>query len=78
MRHAMMDELADRVVLIAGAHGALGSAILDQFAQARVQLALASNPIDVLREQVAAKDLTRDRVMLLEAKAAVPDRVEAL
>jgi NAD(P)-dependent dehydrogenase (short-subunit alcohol dehydrogenase family) len=74
----MTDELADRVVLIAGAHGALGSAILDQFAQARAQLALASNPIDVLRERVAAKNLAKERVMLLEAKAAVPDRVEAL
>jgi NAD(P)-dependent dehydrogenase (short-subunit alcohol dehydrogenase family) len=74
----MMDGLAGRVVLIAGAHGALGFAVVDEFAHARAQLALASNPIDKLRERVSARDLPRERVLLLEAKAIDPDRVEAL
>jgi NADP-dependent 3-hydroxy acid dehydrogenase YdfG len=63
----MTVKLKDRVVLITGATGALGSAIAREFAQTEAQLALTSRSMEALHELVAETNPPEKRVVALWA-----------
>jgi 3-oxoacyl-[acyl-carrier protein] reductase len=70
--------LDDRVVMIAGATGALGSAIAREFAQTQAQLVLTSRSMEKLRRLVAETDLPAERVPVLWDDVAQADWAEVL
>jgi len=87
----MADELDGRVVLICGATGALGSAVVRQFAQTEARLALTSRSEDTLAQLVddfglsaqaltVAADVTQAEEVdeLVDAVAAHFGRLDAL
>ena len=70
--------LDNRVVLIAGAAGALGSAIVREFAQTQAQLVLTSRSMDKLHRLVVETNLPEERGFTLVADVTKADRVDAL
>jgi NAD(P)-dependent dehydrogenase (short-subunit alcohol dehydrogenase family) len=74
----MSDKLHDKVVLITGATGALGSAIVREFAQTEAQLALTSTSPQKLEQLAAEIGLPEERVFSVVADVTQADRVEVL
>jgi NAD(P)-dependent dehydrogenase (short-subunit alcohol dehydrogenase family) len=74
----MTDGLQDRVVLIAGATGALGSAVSREFAQTGAHLALTSRSMEALQELMAQIDLPEERIVSIRADVTQVQRVHAL
>lgn len=60
----MSDTLHDRVVLITGATGALGSAVVREFAQTQAYLALTGRSVEKLELVIAKAELPMERVFL--------------
>ncbi len=74
----MSDKLHDKVVLITGATGALGSAVVGEFAQTEAQLALTSTSPQKLEQLAAEISLPKERVFSVVADVTQADRVEVL
>jgi len=74
----MTNGLQDSVVLITGATGALGSAIVRDFAQTGAQLALTSRSMETLQELMAQIDLPEERIVSISADVTQVQRVDAL
>jgi len=74
----MSDKLHDKVVLITGATGALGSAVVGEFAQTEAQLALTSTSPQKLEQLAAEIGLPEERVFSVMADVTQADRVEVL
>ena len=70
--------LDDRVVLIAGATGALGSAIVREFARTQAQLVLTSRCMEKLCRLIGEADLPEERILALWDDVTQVDRVEVL
>ena len=74
----MSDTLDGKVVWIAGASGALGSAVTREFAQTQARLALSSRSTKKLQELVAENGLPAGRVFTITADVTQVDEVEEL
>jgi NAD(P)-dependent dehydrogenase (short-subunit alcohol dehydrogenase family) len=74
----MSDKLHGKVVLITGATGALGSAVVGEFAQTEAQLALTSTSPQKLEQLAAEIGLPEERVFSVVADVTQADRVEVL
>jgi NAD(P)-dependent dehydrogenase (short-subunit alcohol dehydrogenase family) len=74
----MTDRFQDKVVLITGASGALGSAIVREFGRTEARLAVTSRSMEALQELVAQTDLREERVVALWADVTQAGRVDAL
>ena len=74
----MSDKLHDKVVLITGATGALGSAVVGEFAQTEAQLALTSTSPQKLEQLAAEIGRPEERVFSVVADVTQADRVEVL
>jgi NAD(P)-dependent dehydrogenase (short-subunit alcohol dehydrogenase family) len=74
----MPDTLEDRVVLIAGATGALGSAIVHHFAHTQARLALTGRSAEKLEQLAVETGLPGERVLSVAADIAHPDAVDEL
>jgi NAD(P)-dependent dehydrogenase (short-subunit alcohol dehydrogenase family) len=74
----MSDTLHDRVVLISGATGALGSAVTREFAQTQARLALTGRSAQKLERLVVESDLPAERVFTIAADVTQADGVEDL
>lgn len=74
----MSDLLRDRVVLIGGATGALGSAVARKFARTDAYLALTGTSADTLDELTDELDLPEERVFAATVDATDPDSVDQL
>jgi NAD(P)-dependent dehydrogenase (short-subunit alcohol dehydrogenase family) len=72
----MSDTLRDKVVLITGATGALGSAIVHEFAQTEALLALTSRSPQKLKQLAAEIGLTEERVFSVTGDVTQADQVE--
>jgi NAD(P)-dependent dehydrogenase (short-subunit alcohol dehydrogenase family) len=72
------DTLHDRVVLISGATGALGSAVTHEFAQAQTRLALAARSAQKLEQLTAEIGLPAERVFTVTADVTQAKEVEDL
>lgn len=72
------DTLRDKVVLISGATGALGSAIVHEFAQTRARLALTSTSPQKLEQLVAGVGLPAEGVLTVVADVTQADGVQDL
>jgi NAD(P)-dependent dehydrogenase (short-subunit alcohol dehydrogenase family) len=70
--------LRDKVVLITGATGALGSTVVGEFAQTEAQLALTSTSPQKLEQLAAEIGLPEERVFSVVADVTQADRVEVL
>ena len=71
----MSDALHDRVVLISGASGALGSAVTREFAQAQARLALTGRSAQKLERLMAETGLPIERVFTVAADFTQADGV---
>jgi len=78
MGSVMPDTLRDRVVLIAGASGALGSAVACEFAQTQARLVLAGRSEQKLESVVGETGLPAERVFAVVADVTQVDGVSAL
>jgi NAD(P)-dependent dehydrogenase (short-subunit alcohol dehydrogenase family) len=75
----MVTSLEDRVILVAGATGSLGSAIVREFAtQSAAKLALVSHSEEQLKQLVQDSGLAEERIFVYPADVTDPDEVEAL
>jgi NAD(P)-dependent dehydrogenase (short-subunit alcohol dehydrogenase family) len=74
----MPDTLQDRVVLITGATGALGSAVTREFAQTQGYLALTGRSEEKLERLVAETGLPAERVFAAAADVTQADGVDSL
>ena len=74
----MSGELRDRVVLIGGATGGLGSGVAREFALTEARLALASRSEQALDELAHDLGLSDDRVLTATVDATDPASVEQL
>jgi NAD(P)-dependent dehydrogenase (short-subunit alcohol dehydrogenase family) len=74
----MHDGLQDRVILIAGATGALGTAVVREFAGSGARLALTGTSTARLQELAARVSLEPDRHMLHAADVTQPQEVDGL
>jgi len=74
----MSDTLHKKVVLIAGATGALGSALVGEFAQTEAQLALTSTSPQKLEQLATEIGLTEERVFTVVADVTQADKVQDL
>lgn len=74
----MSDTLRDRVVLIAGASGALGSAVAREFAQTQARLVLACRSEQKLEPVIDEIGLPAERVFAVVADVAQVEDVSAL
>jgi NAD(P)-dependent dehydrogenase (short-subunit alcohol dehydrogenase family) len=74
----MSEGLKDRVVLITGASGALGSVVVREFARTEALLALTSRSPAALHELAAHIDLPEERVAVLRADVTQIEGVDAL
>jgi NAD(P)-dependent dehydrogenase (short-subunit alcohol dehydrogenase family) len=72
------DTVQDRVILIAGATGALGSAVVREFAPTGARLALTSRSLDALQQLAAEAGLGEARLFLDTSDLAEPGEVEGL
>jgi NAD(P)-dependent dehydrogenase (short-subunit alcohol dehydrogenase family) len=70
--------LNDRVILISGAAGALGSAVTREFARAEARLALTDRSEERLERLVEEIDLSAERVFATVADVTQADSVEEL
>lgn len=68
----------DRVVLITGATGAVGSVVVRTFAATGARLALTARRMEALQELADQLELTEERTLLFAADLAQADQVEAL
>jgi NAD(P)-dependent dehydrogenase (short-subunit alcohol dehydrogenase family) len=74
----MGEGLKDRVVLITGASGALGSVVVREFAQTEARMALTSRSPAALHELVSQTDLSEEGAAVLGADVTQVERVDAL
>ena len=74
----MSGMLHDRVVLISGATGALGSAVVHEFAQTQAQLALIGRSEQKLTRLTTGVDLPAERVFTAAADVTQADGAEEL
>jgi len=74
----MTDALRDRVVLISGATGALGSAVTRTFAHTAARLALTGRSEEKLERLSTETDLPEERVFTVAADATQAEGVEEL
>lgn len=74
----MCDTLRDRVVLVTGATGALGSTVVREFAGTQALLALTSRSAEELEQQVVEIGLPKERVFSLAADVTQPGAVKDL
>jgi NAD(P)-dependent dehydrogenase (short-subunit alcohol dehydrogenase family) len=74
----MPDTLRDRVVLITGATGALGSAVVREFAQTQAHLALTGRSVEKLELVIAEAELPVERVFPMAADVTQPRDVQQL
>jgi len=74
----MSDTLRDRVVLITGATGSLGTTVARTFAETGARLALTSRSAGGLEQLVAALRVPAERTMTVAGDATQPDQVERL
>ncbi len=74
----MPDPLKDKVVLITGATGGLGSVVVREFVPTQAQLALTSRSLDKLEELVLGSDLASPRAFYAPADLTQPDEVQDL
>jgi len=74
----MLDSLRDRVVLIGGATGGLGSAVTREFAKTEARLALTSTSSEELDELAEELDLPEERVLVSTVDATDPESVDRL
>jgi NAD(P)-dependent dehydrogenase (short-subunit alcohol dehydrogenase family) len=74
----MSDLLRNRVVLIGGATGALGSAVTREFAKTEAHLALTSTSAEELDELADELDLLDERVFVSTVDATDPESVDRL
>jgi NAD(P)-dependent dehydrogenase (short-subunit alcohol dehydrogenase family) len=74
----MSDTLFDKVVLISGATGALGSAVTREFAQTQAHLALSSRSPQKLERLTAEINLPAERVFTVAADVTQAESVEDL
>ncbi len=74
----MSDLLQDKVVLIGGATGALGSVVAHEFAQTEAHLALTGTSQEQLEGLAEELDLPDDRMLLSTVDATDPESVERL
>jgi len=74
----MSDALRDRVVLITGATGVLGSAVVREFAQTEAHLALTGRSAEKLEQVIAKTGLPMKRVLIMAADVTEPKGVEDL
>jgi len=74
----MPDTLHDRVVLISGATGALGSAVTRTFAQTPARLALTGRSEQKLERLAVEADLPGERIFTVAADVTLADGVEDL
>jgi NAD(P)-dependent dehydrogenase (short-subunit alcohol dehydrogenase family) len=72
------DTFQDRVILIAGATGALGSAVVREFASTGARLALTGRSLDALQELANDTGLSQARVVLDTSDLTEPGEVEGL
>ena len=72
------DILRDRVVLITGATGALGSAVTREFAQTQARLALTGRSEQKLEHLMDEAGLTAERAFAVPADVTQADSVQAL
>jgi NAD(P)-dependent dehydrogenase (short-subunit alcohol dehydrogenase family) len=71
-------ELRDRVVLIGGATGGLGSAVAQEFAQTEARLALVSTSEEALEDLAHQLGLPDERVLTATVDATDPESVQQL
>jgi NAD(P)-dependent dehydrogenase (short-subunit alcohol dehydrogenase family) len=74
----MSDISRDRVVLITGATGALGSAVTREFAQTQARLALTGRSEQKLEHLMAETGLPAERALAVPADVTQADGVQAL
>ncbi|MGC9399328.1 MAG: SDR family NAD(P)-dependent oxidoreductase [Anaerolineae bacterium] len=74
----MTERLKDKVVLIAGATGALGRAVTHEFAASEARLALISTSPEKLTQLAGETGLSEDDVYTIAADATREDAVQAL
>jgi NAD(P)-dependent dehydrogenase (short-subunit alcohol dehydrogenase family) len=74
----MSDTLFDKVVLISGATGALGSAVTREFAQVQARLALTGRSEEKLERLIAETGLPAERVFTVAADVTQAEGVEDL
>jgi len=74
----MSDLLRDRVVLVGGATGTLGSAVAREFAKTEAHLALTSTSPEELDELAEELNLPDERIMVSTVDATDPESVEQL
>lgn len=74
----MQNLVQDRVILIAGATGALGTAIVHEFAGSGARLALTGTSAQKLQELAAQVPLEPERVLIHAADATQPQDVDKL
>jgi NAD(P)-dependent dehydrogenase (short-subunit alcohol dehydrogenase family) len=74
----MSEPLRDRVVLISGAAGVLGSAVTREFAQAQARLALTGRSPQKLDRLIVESDLPAERVFTVAADVTQVDSVRDL
>jgi NAD(P)-dependent dehydrogenase (short-subunit alcohol dehydrogenase family) len=75
----MAKSLGDRVILIAGATGDVGSAVVREFAtRSKAKLALVSRSEEKLEQLVRDVGLSKERTFVHPADVTNPDEVEAL
>jgi NAD(P)-dependent dehydrogenase (short-subunit alcohol dehydrogenase family) len=72
------DALCDKVLLIAGATGALGSAVIDEFALTGAVLALSARSEPRLEKVITRAGMSPDRVLPLIADVTKPGDVDDL
>jgi NAD(P)-dependent dehydrogenase (short-subunit alcohol dehydrogenase family) len=74
----MSDPLRDRVILITGATGGLGSAVAHEFAQTEARLVLTSRSQGALQELAKGLRLSDERVLVTVADVTRPGEAEHL
>lgn len=74
----MSDLLRDRVILIGGATGGLGSAVAREFAKTEARLALTSTSSEELDELAQELDLPNKRILVSTVDATDPESVDRL
>jgi NAD(P)-dependent dehydrogenase (short-subunit alcohol dehydrogenase family) len=75
----MAGSLGDRVILIAGASGEVGSAVVREFAsQTKARLVLVSRSEEELEQLVRDNGLAEERALVHSANVTDPDDVQAL
>jgi NAD(P)-dependent dehydrogenase (short-subunit alcohol dehydrogenase family) len=74
----IQNTLSDKVVLISGATGALGSAVTREFAQTDARLVLTARSEQKLERLIAEADLTAEQTLTIAADVTQPHGVREL